>query len=105
MVVPFLVHAYFQLCFVLLTVDVYLMCALFPLLYSLDVKMPVMSGVETYKKIKQIRPSAVIIFMTAFGLEDLANDMIGEGAYAVMEKPSDIDKVINMIEKSRGGGF
>ena len=35
MVVPFLVHAYFQLCFVLLTVDVYLMCALFQLLYSL----------------------------------------------------------------------
>ena len=68
-----------------------------------DVKMPVMSGVETYKKIKQYRPSAVIIFMTAFALQDLAKDMIGEGAYAVIEKPYEIDTVVNMIEKSQEG--
>ena len=41
--------------------------------------------------------------MTAFAPEDLANDMIGEGAYALLKKPYDIDTVINMIEKSKGG--
>lgn len=66
----------------------------------MDATMTVMSGVETYKKIKQIRPSAVIIFMTALRSEDLANAMIGESAYTVIEKPCDIDTVINVIEKS-----
>ena len=69
----------------------------------MDVKMPVMSGVEAYKRIKQIRPSAVVFFMTAFGLEDLANDMIGEGAYKVITKPYHIDNVINTIGKSQQG--
>jgi two-component system response regulator HydG len=69
----------------------------------MDVKMPVMGGVEAYKKIKENRPSTVIIFMTAFALEDLASDMLGEGAYAVIDKPYEIDTVVNMIQKSQGG--
>ena len=69
----------------------------------MDVKMPVMNGVEAYKSIKQIRPSAVVIFMTAFSVEDLVKDVIRDGAYAVIKKPFDIDTVVNMIEKSRNG--
>ena len=69
----------------------------------MDVRMPVMNGVEAYKQIKRIRPSTAIFFMTAFGLEDLANDMIGQDAYKVITKPYDIDALINMIDKSQGG--
>lgn len=71
----------------------------------MDVKMPVMNGVEAYKNIKQIRPSAVVIFMTAFSIEDLVKDTIRDGAYAVIKKPFDIDTMINMIEKSRNGAL
>ena len=69
----------------------------------MDVKMPVMGGVEAYKKIRQFHPSAVVIFMTAYSLTDLANDMIGEDAYAVIEKSDNIDEMIKKIETSRGG--
>ena len=71
----------------------------------MDIKMPVMNGVEAYKSIKQIRPSAVIIFMTAFSVEELVKDAIKEGAYAVIKKPFNIDTVVNMIEKSRNGAL
>jgi len=71
----------------------------------MDVKMPVMGGVEAYKNIKQIHPSAVVIFMTAFSVEDLVKDAIRDGAYAVIQKPFDIDGVVNMIEKSRNGAL
>ena len=46
----------------------------------MDIKMPVMGGVEAYKHIKQIRPSATVIFMTAFSIEDLVKDSIRDGA-------------------------
>ena len=69
----------------------------------MDVKMPVMGGVEAYKKIRQLRPSAVVIFMTAYSLTDLANDMIGEDAYAVIEKSDNIGEMIKKIEISRDG--
>jgi DNA-binding NtrC family response regulator len=71
----------------------------------MDVKMPVLNGVEAYKNIKRIRPSAVVIFMTAFSMEDLIKDAIKEGAYAVIKKPFDVDTVINLIEKSRNGAL
>ncbi|MDD5129429.1 MAG: response regulator [Candidatus Omnitrophica bacterium] len=71
----------------------------------MDVKMPVMSGLEAYKEIRQIRPSAVVIFMTAFSIEDLIKDAIKDGAYAAIKKPFDIDTIVNMIEKSKNGAL
>ncbi|MFA5143721.1 MAG: response regulator [Candidatus Omnitrophota bacterium] len=69
----------------------------------MDVKMPVMDGVEAYKKIRQIRKSEVVIFMTAFSIEDLIKETVRDGAYAMVKKPFDIDTVVNMIEKSKKG--
>lgn len=69
----------------------------------MDVKMPVMNGVETYKRIKHIRPQAVVIMMTAYSVEELVQEALAEGAYAVLYKPLDIDRVVELIEKARDG--
>lgn len=71
----------------------------------MDVKMPVMNGFEAYKNIKKIRPAAVVIFMTAFSMEELVKDAIKDGAYAMIKKPLDIDSLVNMIGKSGTGGL
>ncbi len=71
----------------------------------MDIKMPVMNGVEAYRNIKQIRPDVVVIFMTAFSVEDLIKEAIRNGAYAVIKKPFDIETVVNMIEKSKNGAL
>ncbi len=67
----------------------------------MDIKMPVMDGVETYKKIKNIRPEAVVIMMTAYAVEDLVQEALQEGAFGVIYKPLDIEKVVTLIESAR----
>ncbi len=71
----------------------------------MDIKMPVMNGIETFKQIKAIKPGSIIILMTAFSIDDLIRDAIRDGVYAVISKPFDIDTVISMIEKSKTGAL
>jgi len=65
----------------------------------LDVKMPVLDGVETYRRIKEIRPDAVVMMMTAYAVEDLVQDALREGAYGIVYKPLDIKRMIALIEE------
>ncbi len=67
----------------------------------MDIKMPVMDGVETYKKIKKISPQTVVMMMTAFSIEHIIKDALKEGAYRVLYKPLDIDRVVKMIKAVR----
>lgn len=65
----------------------------------MDIKMPVMDGVSTYKELKKIRPETKVIMMTAFSVDELIKEALEQGAYAVVKKPLDIDKIVNMIER------
>jgi len=67
----------------------------------MDIKMPVLNGVETYKKIKKINEKVVIIMMTAYAVEDLIQDALKEGAYGVIYKPLDFEKILSLIEESK----
>jgi len=67
----------------------------------MDIKMPVMDGVETYRRIKQIRESAVVVMMTAYSVENLIQQALEEGAYGILYKPLGIEKVVELIEKRK----
>lgn len=67
----------------------------------MDIKMPVMNGVEAYKRIKKIRPEAKVMMMTAYAVEDLVQEALQEGAYGIIYKPLDIEKVLGVIEKAK----
>lgn len=67
----------------------------------MDIKMPLMDGVEAYKKIKKIRPEAVVVMMTAYSVEDLVQEALREGAHGIIYKPLDIEKVVALIEEVR----
>lgn len=64
----------------------------------LDIKMPIINGVETFKRIKKIRHGQVVIMMTAYTVEDLVKEALDEGAYAIVYKPFDIEYLIDLIE-------
>lgn len=66
----------------------------------MDIKMPIMNGVETYKEIKKIRPGTKVIMMTAYAVEDLVQEALNEGAYAIIYKPLDIEKVLELVKKA-----
>lgn len=67
----------------------------------MNIKMPVMDGVETYKRIKAIQPGTAVIMMTAYAVKDLIAEALQEGAYGVLHKPLDIARLVKLIEEAR----
>ncbi|MFQ5813185.1 MAG: response regulator [Anaerolineae bacterium] len=70
----------------------------------MDIKMPGMNGVETFKEIRKILPETNVVMMTAYAVEDLIAEALREGAYGVLHKPLDIEKVLNLVESLSGLG-
>lgn len=69
-------------------------------LIFLDIKMPVMDGVETHRRIKEIRPQAVVVMMTAYAVKELVNQALEDGAHDVLYKPLDFDRVLDIIREA-----
>lgn len=69
-------------------------------LVFMDIQMPGINGVQTFRELKKINPGMSVIMMTAYALEDLIEEAVSEGAYAVVYKPFDIEKIINIIENA-----
>jgi len=67
----------------------------------MDIKMPLMNGVETFKKLKGIRPGATVVMMTAYSVDDLVQEALREGAFGILYKPVDIEKVVAIIDESK----
>ncbi len=65
----------------------------------MDIKMPGINGVQTFREVRKIDPKATVIMMTAYSVEDLVKDALEEGAYAIIYKPFDMDRIIALIEK------
>ncbi len=65
----------------------------------MDIKMPGINGVQTFREVKKIDPKAAVIMMTAYSVEDLVKEALEEGAYTIVYKPFDIDRLIAIIEE------
>jgi len=65
----------------------------------MDIKMPGINGVQTFREVKKIDPEAAVIMMTAYSVEDLVKEALEEGAYAIVYKPFDIERIIAIIEE------
>jgi len=65
----------------------------------MDIKMPGINGVQTFREIRRIDPKSAVIMMTAYSVEDLVKEALEEGAYAIVYKPFDIDRIIALIEE------
>ncbi len=71
----------------------------------MDVKMPGINGVDTFKEIKKIRPGTAVIMMTAYSVEELLEEALTEGAYGIMYKPVAIPKALEIIETIEKGAL
>jgi two-component system response regulator HydG len=71
-------------------------------LVFMDIKMPGINGVQTFREIKKINPEAVVVMMTAYSVGDLVKQALVEGAYAVVYKPFDIDDIVSVIDSALG---
>ena len=67
-------------------------------LIFLDIKMPKLNGVETFKAIKEIRPDAVIVMMTGFPKDSLLVEALKGKSMGILQKPLDIGVIMSTIE-------
>lgn len=64
----------------------------------LDVKMPVMDGIDTLKAIKREHPLKKVVVLTAFPTVQSSEEWTAMGAAACLMKPQDIDGLLDAIE-------
>ncbi|MEK7715458.1 MAG: response regulator, partial [candidate division NC10 bacterium] len=69
-------------------------------LVFLDVRMPGMDGLAALARLREIRPDATVIVMTAHGTMDTAIQAMQRGAYDYLAKPFDLDEVVLLAERA-----
>jgi DNA-binding NtrC family response regulator len=65
-----------------------------------DVRMPQMDGLELFRRIRAVNAQIPVLLMTAFAMEDLIEQAITEGVFAVLPKPFEIDHAINALVRA-----
>ena len=68
-------------------------------LVFLDVKMPGMSGIDTFREIQRINPMLLVVMMTGYSVDEMLKDAFELGAYGVIYKPFDVEEVISVVDK------
>lgn len=68
-------------------------------LVILDVVMPGSHGTEVLKKIKRLYPHLIVIISTGYSSKDVAIEALKGHADDFIEKPLDIEKTLQLIEK------
>ncbi len=67
-------------------------------LIFMDVSMPVLSGIDAFKRIKAIKPSVKVIFITGLYQEDeIVEKLYEENAYGYIRKPFNIAEIKKII--------
>ena len=69
-------------------------------LILMDVRMPGMDGVETFKRIKEDHSAARAIMVTAYAVEGLIDEAVREGVLGILRKPVDFDELFLLIGKA-----
>ena len=64
-----------------------------------DVRLPGMDGVESFFELRRIHPDAKVMMMTGYSMEDLLQQAIEHGALGVLDKPLNINEVLDTIQR------
>ncbi|MCI0526412.1 MAG: response regulator [Nitrospira sp.] len=65
----------------------------------MDVRLPGKNGVESFLEVRQLKPDAKVVMMTGHSVEQLLEQAIKNGAWAVLHKPLEMEKVLSMVRK------
>src|SRR2546426_959562 len=66
----------------------------------LDVRMPGADGLAVLARLREVRPDATVVVMTAHGTMDTAIQAMQRGAYDYLAKPFDLDEVVLLAERA-----
>jgi two-component system response regulator (stage 0 sporulation protein F) len=69
-----------------------------PSLVLLDMKMPVMDGLETLRALRTTYPDLIVLMMTAVGDGEQVQEALSLGAKACLSKPFDVFQLRARVE-------
>ncbi len=75
-----------------------------PQLVLLDLKMPVMDGIQALKELKELKEEIPIIMLTAHGTMESAIEAMKLGALDYISKPFEVEELKVIINKALGFG-
>ena len=81
-----------------------ILSSVIPDLVILDIRLPGMSGIETFVALRQIEPKLPVIIMTAFGTTETAIEATKLGAFDYVLKPFDIPDILKLINQALEAG-
>jgi len=64
----------------------------------LDLKMPEMNGVETFKEIKKLALRAMVVIVTAYPDSEMLSEAMRLGPLTVIMKPFDLNEIQQSVE-------
>ena len=69
-----------------------------PSLVLLDIKMPVMNGLETLEELRKLSPELPVVMMTAYGELDIVIEAKKRGVQHYINKPFDLNEVRYLVK-------
>ena len=71
----------------------------------MDVRLPGKSGTESFLEIRKFKPSARVVMMTGYSVEQLLEQAVEHGAWGVLDKPIDARQLLEMLERIKPDGI
>jgi excisionase family DNA binding protein len=71
-------------------------------LVVLDLAMPVMNGVDTFREIHSVRPALPVMIVTGYPDSDLMAQALGIGPFTMISKPVDLAQFQKMVGQILG---
>jgi DNA-binding NtrC family response regulator len=68
-------------------------------LVILDMRIPDMNGLETFKGIRQIDSNVPVVLTTGFGMDEHVKEALSLGALLCLEKPFNVTRAMNTLRE------
>ena len=68
-------------------------------LVILDMRIPDMNGLETYKGIRQFDISVPVVLTTGFGMDENVKEALSMGALLCLEKPFNVSRAMKTLRE------
>ena len=69
-------------------------------LVFLDIKMPGINGIQTFREIKKLRPDSLVVMMTGYRVQESIDAAFDEGAMSVVYKPFYPERIIQILRST-----
>ncbi len=69
-----------------------------------DLRMPGMDGVELTEAIRALNPQVAVLWVTAYGCYELADEAARLGVYGCLDKPLRVDEIRRVAQEALASG-